>query len=128
MPSSVTEYNHRVIDLCHIRAHCCPMDSPGSDVDNRYMSSVLQLSKPLTECLQCPTVKGLNVRTFRESDIAGWLALRERAFARERVGVRKWSVDDFLEEFLHKWWWRPEWMWLAESEGRSEQRELVGSV
>jgi GNAT superfamily N-acetyltransferase len=91
------------------------------------MSSVLQLSKPLNDVLQCPTVKGLGVRTSREHDVAEWLTLREKAFARERVGVRKWSADDFWEDFVQKWWWNPERMWLAEHPGDGGP-ELVGSV
>jgi GNAT superfamily N-acetyltransferase len=40
--------------------------------------------------------------------------LRERAFAREKLGVRRWNVADFRGEFLDRPWWRPDWMWFAE--------------
>jgi GNAT superfamily N-acetyltransferase len=37
-----------------------------------------------------------------------------------------------MEEFLHRWWWKPQWMWLAEAEtdpaGDQAQKPLVGSV
>jgi GNAT superfamily N-acetyltransferase len=88
------------------------------------MAIVLQLAKRLDKAPEHHVVTRLMVRTFCELDVEDWLKLRAAAFARERVGVRKWSAEDFLEEFVHKWWWRPEWMWLAEN----EQQELVGSV
>jgi GNAT superfamily N-acetyltransferase len=56
------------------------------------------------------------LRTYRgEEDIAIWLALREQAFARQKVGVRQWDTDDFRRELLDKPWWRPQWMWFAET-------------
>ena len=46
-------------------------------------------------------------------DVAVWLDLRRRAFARQRVGVRDWDASDFEREFLEKSWWRPDAMWFA---------------
>ncbi len=66
-------------------------------------------TRPATEILQ-----GLQVRNYAgEADIQPWLELRHRAFARERIGVREWRAADFRTEFTNRWWWRPEWMWLA---------------
>lgn len=89
------------------------------------MSSVLQLVRTLQTRPEVADVPGVFVRNFtsEEGDVPDWLLLREQAFARERVGVRRWSVEDFRREFLDKSWWLPERMWLAESAGR-----LVGSV
>jgi GNAT superfamily N-acetyltransferase len=50
--------------------------------------------------------------------------LRERAFAREKLGVRQWDVADFRAEFLDRSWWRPDWMWFAEE----PLAGLVGTV
>lgn len=59
---------------------------------------------------------GVGVRTYRgRADIATWLDLRHRAFARSRLGVRQWAEGDFEQEFLTKSWWLPEHLWFAES-------------
>jgi GNAT superfamily N-acetyltransferase len=56
------------------------------------------------------------LRSYRgKEDITTWLRLREQAFARQKVGVRQWDADDFRREFLEKPWWRPDWMWFAET-------------
>ena len=92
------------------------------------MSSVLQLSKPLEEPPNCLVVKGVTVRTFRPGDEAAWLKLRDQAFAREKLGVRRWTTADFEAEFIQKWWWNPANMWLAESEMARAGEPLLGSV
>ena len=97
------------------------------------MASVLQLSKRLTACSQPSLLKGVTIIQFAgHGDIEAWLNLRDSTFARERTGVRKWSEGDFVEEFLHRWWWRPQWMWLAEAEagptGESAGKQFLGSV
>lgn len=90
------------------------------------MTTVLQMMKRLEAAPHHMSVDAVAVRAFRHEDVGAWLALRDRAFARERVGVRAWSESDFRSEFLDRWWWRPEWMWLAEhGDGRTS---LVGSV
>lgn len=77
--------------------------------------SVLQLTKRLTTRPQVVACSGLAVRHYQgEADIEPWLALRRAAFARQRLGIRDWSRSDFEAEFLTRWWWRPERMWLAE--------------
>jgi GNAT superfamily N-acetyltransferase len=76
------------------------------------------------------TVVGARIvlRNYRgEEDIATWLVLREQAFARQKVGVRQWDADDFRREFLDKPWWRPDWMWFAETLD-APAREAVGTV
>jgi GNAT superfamily N-acetyltransferase len=89
------------------------------------MTSVLQMTKHLEWIERPPSVAGVRLRTFGQAaDVEAWLALRDRAFARERVGVRAWSGVDFRGEFQERWWWRPQWMWLVEA----EERELIGSV
>lgn len=78
--------------------------------------SVLQLTKHLARPSSqgCPTE--ILIRSYRgEEDIQPWLALRRAAFAKERLGVRDWTQADFEAEFLSRWWWRPEHMWLAET-------------
>jgi GNAT superfamily N-acetyltransferase len=80
-------------------------------------SRVLQLSRQLKDRTPIPVVPGVTVRTYAGSeDIAAWLAIRQRAFAREKLGVRDWNVEDFLQEFFHKPWWNPERFWLAETD------------
>lgn len=67
-----------------------------------------------------------------ERDIEPWLGLRRVAFARERLGVRDWIRADFEAEFLSRWWWKPERMWLAEtvtaSSGSKFPLPIVGTV
>ncbi|MCE9555850.1 MAG: GNAT family N-acetyltransferase [Planctomycetes bacterium] len=78
--------------------------------------AVLQLTKQLKQrpCPECPP--GIVLRHYQgEEDIEPWLALRRAAFARQRLGVRDWSRVDFEAEFLARWWWRPQHMWLAEA-------------
>ena len=92
------------------------------------MTTVLQMMKHLDAEPRLASVDGVAVRAFRHDDVDAWLSLRDRAFARERVGVRAWSETDFRREFLGRWWWRPEWMWLAEHDSGDDGTELVGSV
>jgi GNAT superfamily N-acetyltransferase len=92
------------------------------------MINVLQMTKRLETAPSLAPVDGVAVRTFLPENVAAWLALRDRAFARERVGVRAWSEADFRGEFLDRWWWRPQWMWLAEHAESDRTAELVGSV
>jgi GNAT superfamily N-acetyltransferase len=58
-------------------------------------------------------------------DIARWLDVRHRAFARLKVGVRQWTRNDFESEFLAKWWWQPERMWFAES---AAEAQITGTI
>lgn len=102
--------------------------------------AVLQLTKHLTQrpLEECPT--GIVLRHYQGvEDIEPWLALRRAAFARERLGVRDWTHADFEAEFLSRWWWCPEHMWLAatasetltKSSTRSELSQLpalIGTV
>lgn len=91
------------------------------------MATVLQFVKDFDGSPQVMSNKRVTVRRSNgEADIAAWLALRDRTFARERMGVRKWSYDDYVREFFHKWWWRPDWQWIAESEQSPGQ--ILGSV
>jgi len=65
---------------------------------------------------------GVTVRTFADpADIAPWLALREAAFFAESRGVRHWANSDFHREFTLQSWWRPDWMWLAETSQASDR-------
>ncbi len=78
------------------------------------MASVIQRKHRLAERPLVARVDAVRLRTYQgESDIPHWLALRERAFAREKLGVRRWEAADFYGEFLDRPWWRPEWMWFA---------------
>jgi GNAT superfamily N-acetyltransferase len=60
-------------------------------------------------------------------DIDPWLKLRSAAFARQRLGIRQWTVEDFRAELLDKAWWTNQRMWLAEMAG-ADGPVLVGSV
>ncbi|MCA9187241.1 MAG: GNAT family N-acetyltransferase [Pirellulaceae bacterium] len=59
-----------------------------------------------------------------ETDIGGWLQLRERAFAGQLRQPRAWSDRDFRREFLAQSWWSPDRMWFC------TQRDgaIVGTV
>lgn len=94
------------------------------------MATVQQLSKQLTERPSEPESSDFQIRTYGgPEDIGPWLELRSAAFARQRVGVRQWTPADFEAEFLGRWWWQPERMWLAESgPENSPQKQVVGAV
>ncbi len=78
------------------------------------MGIILQLSKSLLPPVANARVPGVEVRHFRgPEDIAAWIELRNRAFARETVGVRQWDESDFRAEILDKPWWSPDRLWFA---------------
>ncbi len=88
------------------------------------MNSVVQLCRELKNRPHPLLAEGVALRTFAgRADIAAWLAVREQAFAREKLGVRRWDARDFEQEFLLKSWWRPDRLWIAEAAG-----EPVGTV
>lgn len=93
------------------------------------MSDVLHLCHALTErplAADCPTV---SLRTYQgPGDIDRWLEIRERAFARERVGVGRWTHADFEREFLAKPWWSPEHLWFAVPAESNAAERIVGTV
>jgi GNAT superfamily N-acetyltransferase len=81
---------------------------------------VRQVSKRLEHRPMAEIDQAAVIREFGgDMDVAPWLDLRHRAFARERLGVREWTAADFRAEFTSRWWWRPDWMWLAEVEQTS---------
>lgn len=95
------------------------------------MSCVVQMFCHLTQPPVPLAVPGINLRAFRNhDDTLAWLNLRDRAFARERLGVRSWTIADFAAEFLHKPWWSPDRMWLAEAATPEQgaHPSLVGAV
>lgn len=80
------------------------------------MNRVVQMVKTLRETAKPATVEGFELRSFEDQrDLAGWLALRQRAFAREKLGVRDWGETDFRQEFSSKPWWNPLHCWLIET-------------
>jgi mycothiol synthase len=88
-----------------------------------HMASVRQLTRKLTSRPEPRAVEGVRLRHFAgPTDIAVWLELRNRAFARQKLGVGSWSIADFEREFLAKPWWRPERMWFAQT---AEDRSMV---
>ena len=90
------------------------------------MTEILQLGRQLLTKPDLEPVEGVTLRTFGgREDIARWLEIRHRAFARLRVGVRQWDEPDFRREFLEKPWWQPEHLWFAES---ASNVEPVGTV
>ena len=92
------------------------------------MPDVLQLAHRLTSRPEIPDVAGVVVRTYAGADdVARFLELRERAFAREKLGVRRWTPEDFQTEFLSRSWWRPERFWLAET-GPAGRSQPVGTI
>lgn len=89
---------------------------------------VLQLFRQLQDTSQINPVPGVTVRNYESSaDIDAWLQVRQRAFAREQLGVRAWSLKDFEQELLQKSWWDPRHFWLAE-ERHHGTRQAVGTV
>ena len=97
------------------------------------MNRVLQLAKKLSSAPNPAPVPGFNLRSFAEQeDLAGWLALRQAAFAKEKLGVRAWNVADFHQEFITKPWWNPAHCWVVEASSQGQDlispRPLVGSV
>jgi GNAT superfamily N-acetyltransferase len=91
------------------------------------MATVRQLTKKLTSRPEPPAIAGVRLRHFAGSaDIAAWLELRSRAFARQKLGVGGWTAGDFEREFLAKPWWRPECMLFAETD--EDASMLVGTV
>ena len=91
---------------------------------------VLQLTRTLDARPEVQLPLGIALRNFTgEDDIARWLDIRHRAFARQRMGVPAWTAEDFHREFQAKSWWRPEHLWLAETLPREHpSAETVGAV
>jgi GNAT superfamily N-acetyltransferase len=99
------------------------------------MPTILQLRRRLDVRPTITSVAGVNVRHYQnDADISAWLELRHLAFARQRIGVRSWTAEDFRSEFTARWWWTPQRMWLVEpsssefSIGNSSAPPLVGTV
>lgn len=93
------------------------------------MTSVVQMTKVLDERPEVRPLAAARVRHYvGETDIDAWLALRQRAFARQRVAVRAWLRDDFCRELLQRPWWSPDRMWLAEWIDAGEAPRLAGAV
>jgi GNAT superfamily N-acetyltransferase len=97
--------------------------------------SVLQMRKLLDASPEpVPIVGGVRLRHIRlPGDIPAWLYLRERAFARQRPGVRAWTESDFAAEMSSKAGWTAERTWLAidilESDADfSGGGEVIGAV
>ncbi len=89
--------------------------------------SVCHLGKLRTGCASVEVPAGILLRPFEEStDVAGWLRLREVAFAATLPGVGKWTEHDFAREMTGKSWWRPDHTWLA-VEGK-QRESMVGTV
>ena len=81
------------------------------------MTNILHLHRRLPERPADLSASGIGIRTFAgPADIGIWLDLRNRAFGREKIGVRAWNSGDFQSEFLSKPWWQPERMWFADAE------------
>lgn len=91
------------------------------------MATVLQLTKILTARPTIEPLADVALRNFAgPQDISPWLALRDRAFARQKLGVRSWTERDFEVELASRSWWRAERLWLAESVDPA--RRLLGAV
>lgn len=93
------------------------------------MLKVLQLTRKLIDRPAVPAIADVRLRHYAgPEDIAIWLDLRRRAFARQKVGVRDWDASDFEREFLQKSWWRPGAMWFAETQPLLHPATAVGTV
>lgn len=93
------------------------------------MLSVVHRRRQLLDRPEPFICQGFRLRTYAgDQDIPLWLSLRDRAFARQKLGVRQWSVEDFHREFLEKPWWRPDWLWFAERSGQDGDSTAAGTV
>ena len=94
------------------------------------MATVRQLTRILDQRPRVGAITQIAIRNYRgDQDIAAFLRLRERAFARQALGIRQWSEADFQAEFTWKPWWQPERMWFAETDDRlAEPTREVGTV
>ncbi|MEX0979138.1 MAG: GNAT family N-acetyltransferase [Pirellulales bacterium] len=93
------------------------------------MPIVLQMTRKLALRPTPPELSGIRLRHYAgPQDIETWLDIRRRAFARQKVGISDWDSSDFHREFLSKPWWRPEVMWLAETEPLLMPTSAVGTV
>ena len=88
---------------------------------------VCHLEKLLTRGAPVDMPAGVFLRPFEmPTDVAGWLMLREAAFAASVPGVGKWTEHDFSREMTSKTWWRPDHTWLAVEDKQRES--IVGTV
>jgi GNAT superfamily N-acetyltransferase len=95
-----------------------PVDRSEATGDNGGMSTILQLQKRLDSLPQSELLQNVTVKTYSgDGDRTSWLTLRDAAFAKERIGVRKWDNAEFVIEFSHMWWWTPQRMWFAIADG-----------
>lgn len=93
------------------------------------MSNVLQLVRSMRERPEVMPPPGLRLRNYEgPHDIEVWLDLRHRAFARQKVGVRRWEAADFQAEFLARPWWDPQRMWFARCQRGLLPERDVGTV
>lgn len=93
------------------------------------MPLILQMTRQLSEPPKPPESAGVRLRHYAGThDIETWLDLRRRAFARQPLGIGAWDVADFEREFLHKPWWRPEVMWLAEADALLMPTKVIGTI
>ncbi len=94
------------------------------------MASIDQLTHCLTSRPQPVMIAGVSVRNFQsDKDIHSFLLLRQQAFARQRLGVRSWTLADFASEFSQKWWWKPQPMWFAEATAaETGTSQIVGTI
>ena len=89
------------------------------------MSSVLHFRRQLDGPPVAVELQDICVRNMKvPDDVAGWLALRDRAMENETPPARIWSADIFSMEMLSKSWWRADHTWLAIAPNCT----LVGSV
>jgi GNAT superfamily N-acetyltransferase len=90
------------------------------------MNLVLQMKKTLHGASFPEPAKGFSLRTFADPvDLPAWLALRQAAFSKEKLGVRAWEEPDFQQEFTSKAWWNPKYCWIVEDLSLV-QRQLSG--
>ena len=60
------------------------------------MGNIIQLSRRLSARPIPPEIPGIRLRRYRGlEDIATWLDIRRRTFARQKVSVRDWQESDF---------------------------------
>lgn len=94
------------------------------------MASALHFTKRLLTRPPSATPTGFALRQFAGlQDIALWLELRNRAFARAKPGILSWDAADFARELTERPWWSPDRLWFALAhEPGADQPLPVGTV
>ena len=88
------------------------------------MANVLILRKELQRRpkLDRPRIRA-RLRQYSPGDVSHWLRLQAAAMPASQAG-RHWTNDDFVREFLSRFWWSPDRMLFC----ITESNRVVGTV